>query len=235
MEEETQLQSNRAKKMIVWLSVASIAMLFAAFTSAYIVLQADHFWVKDELPQMFAIGTALLIISSLTMILAKRSIVAGNIGGLKRWLAATLVLGLGFTTTQYVGWSELRAEGKFFLGHLGDLQGEYGVDYTILSKGEPLLYDKGNFYKPGDISMSEPINERIDATFNISASFLFILTGLHILHLGGGLIWLLVLIAQTYSGKISQTNVLPFELGSIYWHFLDILWAYLFLFLLLIR
>tara|TARA_R110000868_G_scaffold110715_2_gene299624 strand:- start:330 stop:1043 length:714 start_codon:yes stop_codon:yes gene_type:complete len=237
MENETKIKftNARAKKMLVWLVAASISMFFAAFTSAYIVLQADHFWVQDELPQMFTLSTVLLVISSLTIFLAKRSIDGGNVGGLKRWLVATLILGLGFTATQYLGWSELQSEGKFFLGNLGNMKGEYGVDYTILMKGEPVLYDQGNFYKPGDISYSEPINKRIEDTFNVSASFLYILSGLHVFHLVGGLIWLLVLMAQTFSGKLTQKNVLPIELGSIYWHFLDILWVYLFLFLLFIR
>jgi len=237
MEEESKMKfsSDQAKKMLVWLGTASIAMFFAAFTSAYIVLQADHFWVQDQLPQMFTISTVLLVVSSLTIFLAKRSISAGNVGGLKLWLIATFILGLGFTATQYLGWSELQSEGKFFLGTLGNMKGEYGVDYTIMMKGEPVQYDQGNFYKPGDISLSEPINERIEETFNVSASFLYILSGLHILHLAGGIIWLLVLLVHTFSGRITQTNALPLELGSIYWHFLDILWVYLFLFLLLIR
>lgn len=227
--------ANRAKRMLVWLGVASIAMFFAAFTSAYIVLQADHFWVQDKLPQMFTYSTLLLVVSSITIFLAKRSIVAGNVSTLKLWLALTFILGLGFTGTQYLGWSELRSEGKFFLGNLGNLQGEYGQDYIILMKGEPVLYDQGDFYKPGDISYSEPINERINETFNVSASFLYILSGLHIVHLLGGIIWLIILLMKAFSGKITQQNVLPLELGSIYWHFLDILWVYLFLFLLLIR
>ena len=237
MEDQSKMKfsTNQAKKMLVWLGVASIAMFFAAFTSAYIVLQADHFWVKDDLPQMFTVSTALLVVSSLTIFLAKRSITSGNTGGLKLWLAVTFILGLGFTATQYLGWSELQSEGKFFLGTLGNMEGEYGVDYTIMMKGEPVLYDQGKFYKPGDISYSEPINERIQDTFNVSASFLYILSGLHIVHLAGGIIWLIVLMIQTFSGRITQENVLPLELGSIYWHFLDILWVYLFLFLLFIR
>lgn len=228
-------QKERAKKMLVWLGVASIAMFFAAFTSAYIVLQADHFWVQDAMPQMFTISTVVLLISSLTIFLAKKSIASGNQSGLKLWLTVTFVLGLGFTATQYLGWKELQNEGKFFIGTLDALNGEYGTDYLILMKGEPLLYDQGNFYKPGDIAYSDPINARISDTFNISASFLYLLSGLHVVHLAGGIIWLIVLLAQSFSGRITQQNTLPLELGSVYWHFLDILWIYLFLFLLLIR
>lgn len=237
MEENQNLEppKNRAKKMLVWLGVASIAMFFMAFTSAYIVLQADHFWVQDELPTMFGISTAIILMSSLTIYLAKRSIDAGNTSGLKMWLLITLVLGIAFTATQYLGWQEMQADGKFFIGKLSDVQGEYGTDYVILMKGEPLLFDNGDFYKPGDIAYSEPINERVNDTFNISASFLYLLSGLHIAHLAGGFIWLLVLVFKAFSGAINKENVLPLELGSIYWHFLDILWIYLYVFLLFIR
>ncbi|MCB0756679.1 MAG: heme-copper oxidase subunit III [Flavobacteriales bacterium] len=232
---EQTLKQERAKKMLVWLAVASIAMFFAAFTSAYIVLQADHFWVQDELPRMFTISTVILLVSSLTIYLAKRSVSSGNSNGLKLWIAVTFVLGLAFTATQYLGWKDLQARGMFFIGTLNDLKGEYGEDFVVLMKGEPLLYDSGNYYKPGDIDHLEPINDRIEDTFNISASFLYLLTGMHILHLAGGFIWLIVLLLQSFSGRISQQNTLPLELGSIYWHFLDILWIYLFLFLLFIR
>ena len=237
MEESSDIKQrkNRAKKMFVWLGVASIAMFFAAFTSAYIVLQADHYWVQDNLPEMFKVSTVIIIISSLTILMAKRSISSGNLGGVKLWLVLTFILGLGFTATQYLGWKELQDQGKFFIGTLSNVQGEYGTDFVILQKGEPLLYDNGNYYKPGDIDYLDPINDRIDDTFNISASFLYLLSGLHVAHLLGGILWLLVLLAKSFSGGITQQNTLPLELGSIYWHFLDILWVYLFLFLLFIR
>lgn len=221
--------------MLVWLGVASIAMFFAAFTSAYIVLQADHFWVQDKLPTMFAVSTAIIVASSISIYLAKRSITAGNSSGLKMWLVVTFAFGMGFSFTQYLGWKQLQDEGKFFRSTLSDLKGEYGQDYIILMKGEPLLYDNGNFYKPADIGYSEPINERVEDTFNISAAFLYLLSGLHVLHLFGGLIWLVVLLMKAFSGSISQQNQLSLEMGSIYWHFLDILWIYLYLFLLFIR
>lgn len=221
--------------MLVWIGVAGIAMFFAAFTSAYIVLQADHFWVKDSLPQMFTVSTVILLASSVTIYFANRSNSKQNASGLKLWIVATFLLGLGFLGTQYSGWSELRSQGKFFVGDMSHLTGEYGVDYTIMMKGEPVLFHQGNYYKPGDINFLEPINDRINSTFNISGSFLYVLSGLHILHLLGGLLWLVILLFRAFTGSISAQNKLPLELGSIYWHFLDILWIYLFLFLLLIR
>lgn len=70
---------------------------------------------------------------------------------------------------------------------------------------------------------------------NASGSFLYVLTGLHLAHLFGGLISLFVTFINSVKRKYSAANTLGLELCSIYWHFLDILWVYLFLFLYYIR
>jgi len=70
---------------------------------------------------------------------------------------------------------------------------------------------------------------------NASGSFLYLLTFLHLLHLFAGLITLLVTLKNAMKGKYNAENTLGLELCSIYWHFLDILWVYLFLFLYYIR
>jgi cytochrome c oxidase subunit 3 len=78
---------------------------------------------------------------------------------------------------------------------------------------------------------------RMDVFFigNPSGSFLYVLTGLHLLHLAGGIIFLLVVTTGTIRNKYHSNNTLPIELCSIYRHFLDGLWVYLFVFLLFIR
>lgn len=70
---------------------------------------------------------------------------------------------------------------------------------------------------------------------NASGSFLYLITFLHLLHLFAGLISLLVTLKNAIKGKYNAENTLGLELCSIYWHFLDILWVYLFLFLYYIR
>lgn len=233
--EDLKAKGDRARRMLVWLGVGSIAMFFGAFTSAYIVLQADHFWVVHDLPVMFGISTIIIALSSLTMWMATRCIKQGNAPGLTRWLGVTLLLGIAFTATQYSGWNELNEGGKFFVGHISNLKGEYGKDYLILMKGEPLLFRDGNFYRPDDIGYEKPLDEKINSTFNVSSSFLFILSGLHVAHLAGGLIYLLVLLYRANAGRYSAQDHLGVDLGAIYWHFLDFLWIYLFLFLTFIR
>ncbi|MFO0323008.1 MAG: heme-copper oxidase subunit III [Bacteroidota bacterium] len=70
---------------------------------------------------------------------------------------------------------------------------------------------------------------------NASGSFLYLLTFLHLAHLLAGLISLLVTLKNSVKAKYNSENTHGLELCSIYWHFLDILWVYLFLFLLYIR
>ena len=66
---------------------------------------------------------------------------------------------------------------------------------------------------------------------SITTTFLYIVTLMHLLHLAGGIISLLIIIYNHFKQKYNSTQTLGIELGAMYWHFLDILWVYLFLFL----
>ncbi|CAA0159970.1 Cytochrome c oxidase subunit III [Tenacibaculum maritimum] len=69
----------------------------------------------------------------------------------------------------------------------------------------------------------------------VSTSFIIGITFMHILHLIAGVIVLLVLIYNHFKNKYSSTDMLGFELGAIFWHFVDVLWIYLFFFFYFIR
>ncbi|MBF4472199.1 MULTISPECIES: heme-copper oxidase subunit III [Flavobacterium] len=66
---------------------------------------------------------------------------------------------------------------------------------------------------------------------SITTTFLYIVVIVHLLHLAGGMISLLVIIYNHFKQKYNSTQTLGIELGAMYWHFLDFLWVYLFLFL----
>jgi cytochrome c oxidase subunit 3 len=63
-----------------------------------------------------------------------------------------------------------------------------------------------------------------------AGQFLYIIFGLHVLHVLGGVIALLVIFIKAYSSKIRNYNPVTIELASTYWHFVDLLWIYLFVF-----
>lgn len=64
----------------------------------------------------------------------------------------------------------------------------------------------------------------------VTTSFLYIVTVVHLAHLFAGLIVLLVVIYNHFKQKYNASQTLGIELGAMFWHFLDILWVYLFLF-----
>lgn len=69
---------------------------------------------------------------------------------------------------------------------------------------------------------------------NPSASFLFVIVGLHALHVLGGVIALLIIFIKAYSNRTKSYNNITIEVVSTYWHFVDILWVYLLIFLMII-
>ncbi|SHF98769.1 cytochrome c oxidase subunit 3 [Flavobacterium johnsoniae] len=66
---------------------------------------------------------------------------------------------------------------------------------------------------------------------SITTTFLYVIALMHLLHLAGGLISLLIIIYNHFKQKYNPSQTLGIELGAMYWHFLDLLWVLLFLFL----
>lgn len=78
-------------------------------------------------------------------------------------------------------------------------------------------------------------NNGITLTANVSYSFLYIIVGIHAAHVLGGIITMIVMLLKAFNSKIKNYSTVPVELISTYWHFVDILWIYLLVFLLMIR
>lgn len=74
----------------------------------------------------------------------------------------------------------------------------------------------------------------VDLKGNVSGSFFYLLTGIHALHVLGGIAALVIVIFKVYFTKfpITENRVHKFDMVVTYWHFVDALWVYLFLFLL---
>jgi cytochrome c oxidase subunit 3 len=68
---------------------------------------------------------------------------------------------------------------------------------------------------------------------NASRSFIYVFTGIHLLHIIAGLLFLLSALYTTYRNRPQAINLYRMELSSIFWHFVDIIWIYLYVFLLL--
>jgi cytochrome c oxidase subunit 3 len=112
-----------AAKSGIWVAVAAITMSFAAFTSAMIVRQGSgNDWVHIALPSLLYLNTAILLVSSCTLEIGRRSAAARvastepgrvRLDSPRRWLYVTLLLGLVFVGGQCIVWRELRGEGLY--------------------------------------------------------------------------------------------------------------------------
>ncbi|MFM2190793.1 MAG: hypothetical protein RL491_1179, partial [Bacteroidota bacterium] len=104
-------------KILLWLSMVSMVMMFAGLTSGYIVRQAEANWLFFEMPSVFTYSTIIIILSSISMFWAQRSVAKNDRSGLTKGLTITLVLGLAFCVTQFSAWSELVRQGIYFTGN----------------------------------------------------------------------------------------------------------------------
>lgn len=170
-------------KFALWIGMASIIMMFAGLTSAYIVRHAQGNWKDYALPGIFWVSTVTIMLSSVTMILGLRAFRQRRMPAFRILITATLILGILFGLFQYLGFKELYAN-----------------------------------------------NIRIDG--NPSESFLFIIAGLHLLHIAGGIIALLIVFFRAFRTRVKIYNATGLEIVSTYWHFVDALWIYLFVFFL---
>jgi cytochrome c oxidase subunit 3 len=228
-------RSERTQKMVLYISIFSIVMLFAGFSSAYVVTSYGELWVNLSVPEAFYWSTAVILLSSGTIHLSVKASNEGQEMKSRQWLAVTIALGLAFGFTQYIGWSQLVGKGSFLSSHVDSLDGVYGTDYTITYKGQELIYEDGDYYFPSDDLREKPLLNEISIFNNSAGSYMYVLSFVHLLHVLGGLLFFIGLLVAAKFLKRPRINNLRLRLGATYWHFVDILWIYLLLFLVFIH
>lgn len=100
-------------RIAVWLLVGAITILFAAFTSTYLVRRGEADWRVGPLPQILWLTTAIILGSSLALDRARRHGRQGELTGLRTWLTITTLLGLAFLAGQLLAWRQLVEAGIY--------------------------------------------------------------------------------------------------------------------------
>lgn len=143
-------KTDKSKKNLVYLGMFSVFMLFAGFTSAYIVSMGDNFWIKAPLPKAFWISTAIIVASSITFQLAVTFNKRGNTKALKALVLTSFALGIAFVYFQFKGYGQLMDNGLHFTGSgIVVADGRYGDYYTVKMDDEHVFVN-GNDYLKGD-------------------------------------------------------------------------------------
>lgn len=173
-------------KFTLWVAIGSILMMFAGLTSAYLVKRNQANWTSFEIPVMFWISTAVIVLSSLTIMAATKAFKERSINKYRSLMFVTMILGATFITLQTIGFIQ--------------------------------LWNTGLTWKT-----------------NVAYGFLYVIVMLHALHVIGGVIALVVMSAKAFSNKTRVYSAVPLEVMGTYWHFVDVLWIYLLIFLVLIK
>jgi cytochrome c oxidase subunit 3 len=104
----------------IWVVLFAVTMMFAAFTSALVVRKgSSQDWQSFTLPPILYLNTLILLLSSVTLEVARRRVsafmrdVKSHAENPARWLYVTWALGLLFVAGQYVAWTQLRAQGLY--------------------------------------------------------------------------------------------------------------------------
>jgi cytochrome c oxidase subunit 3 len=181
----------RRYRIGMWVGLASIAMMFTSLSSAYIVRAASSSdWFPLLMPRVLLLSTALILVSSFTVELARRKLKSSLFTQYSSYLLITGLLGLAFLASQLVAWRQLAKQGIYLAS-------------------------------------------------NPHSSFFYLLTATHGLHLIGGLLALSFLWLRSRRPVEKASAVANRQAAadavSIYWHFMDALWIYLFLLLFLWR
>ena len=99
-------------------SLASIAMLFTSLSSAYIVRSGVTYdWYPIAVPRVMFGSTALLILSSISIEIARRKLKQSLSQSYSKYLLLTSLLGLGFLVSQLIAWRQLAAQGIYISSH----------------------------------------------------------------------------------------------------------------------
>jgi cytochrome c oxidase subunit III len=171
-------------KFTLLIAMGSMVMMFAGFTSAYVVKSNQANWLQFSMPPMFWYSTAVMLLSSLTIFLATKAFKAREMARYRLLITVTAALGVGFVVLQWFGFKYLEQHGVQLIG----------------------------------------------TGSNAAGSFLGVITGVHMLHVLGGVVALLVMFFKAFSTRRKNYSSTGIDMVSIYWHFVDFLWIYLFIF-----
>jgi cytochrome c oxidase subunit III len=153
------IPEQKAKKNLVWVVVFSITMMFAGFTSAYIVSMGDNFWIKVNLPSAFYFSTAAIVLSSITLWMALRASKKNALSSVKLFTGITLVLGLSFAYLQFRGYNQLIDRGAMPISWIIVNDGRYGDYYEVKMDGRFLEVVNNQYAMDGKSLEGQNLND----------------------------------------------------------------------------
>jgi cytochrome c oxidase subunit III len=221
---DTMAQQKEAAVIGMWVFLLTEILFFGGLFVAYMIYRVWYFDAFAEASRRLSLfwgglNTAVLIGSSLTMALAVRAAQTNNRKWTVNWLILTMILGCVF-----LGVKVIEYEDKF-------------ANYEVPGENYNWLYHEQHL-PPGTEHAARELHltpEQLQNTTQIYFSLYFTMTGLHALHMIIGVGLMLVITWMAWKGKFDAQWYTPVEMSGLYWHFVDIVWIFLFPLLYLVE
>jgi len=247
-------------KLAMWLFLGTEIMFFSGLLGAYIVQRfGSPLWPTPKemhlVTWMGAVNTFVLIVSSVTVVLALQALDRNNVKQSVNYILATFLLGLVFLVIKgfeyEAKYSHHLLPGQIKENVIETVQTEMAalaaaakkagkepgaskvyVELEALRKdvAEQKIGRKAQFERYNKIRADYPDAHlpQVTPSGNSWSSFYFLLTGLHALHVLGGLVVFGVILIRAGLGLYGPQSALFVENAGLYWHFVDIVWIFLF-------
>jgi len=238
---ETLEQQKDTAQLGMWVFLVTEVLFFGGMFMTYTVNRHAYsaaFGVGSNTLdlKLGGINTVILILSSLTMAMAVLSAQLGKKKQITFYLIATLILGSAFLGVKVVEYKQkfdhhLIPGKSFDITFCGNNPSACGITAADAEKEQKEIEEAIRAENPDN---PEQGLISLDSHAQLYFSLYFGMTGLHALHMiiGAGL--LLWLIKQSLGGRFGPGYNTPVEVTGLYWHFVDIVWIYLFPLLYLI-
>lgn len=260
-------------KLMMWYFLMSDTFTFGAFLISYGTIRfSSNFWPNPNvvfnsfpgfegvnLPLAFvSLMTFILIMSSVTMVLAVHAGHHGDKKGVMKWMAWTIVGGLAFLTCQAIEWTHLiTGEHAVLMGNQLDVVGQttrinpWGQEVNLAAATNALQHTPHDVlaklvgihhHEVSHDQLLKMTDNQLRSMINLAelhvretgpvafGGFFYGITGFHGFHVFSGVCINIVMLAMTANNVFEKRgHYLMIEKAGLYWHFVDLVWVFVFL------
>lgn len=211
------------RKMLMWAFLGSDCMFFGSLIATYLVYKNRS--MAGPLPEdvfsipVTTVSTFVLLMSSMSMVLAYAALTRNNMTTFRIWLASTAIMGMTFIAFQVY-------EFRTFVNYEMVVKcSDVGV--VELTPVKQQLAEKCGTPDEHDGKVEEVVG--LTPRTNLFGTTFFTLTGFHGAHVTLGIVWLLSLLFLSFKkGQVTPERNLDVDLAALYWHFVDVVWIVIF-------
>jgi cytochrome c oxidase subunit 3 len=235
---DTMGQQKEAAVIGMWVFLLTEILFFGGLFVVYMIYRVWYFDAFAEASRSLdlfwgGLNTAVLIGSSLTMAMAVRGAQTNKRKATVNWLILTMILGTVFLGVKLIEYSD-----KFAHHHVPGAEFVWSHEAAPGAEGAAVEHEAAPATEAAGGEHHRQLSltpDQLQRTTQLYFSLYFTMTGLHALHMIIGIGIMLVITKMAWQGKFDEKYFTPVEMAGLYWHFVDIVWIFLFPLLYLVE